>query len=319
MAEERNSDGTLLAGIQKDLVSARFLLLKRLLMKSARSDFEDSEPRNQMERRILFMLYRNESSRVSELAFSLGNDVAQVSRGLAALRKAGLAHCARQRDPYTLTPAGRELGAALDAIALRREARLLEGLSGSAMIELAGLLIHLQSRALTILVDELALSRGEASVPGASGPVVPEVATRIHPLVFNIANSTMRSATASFKRQVGVSQFEWRILVNMADRPALSFNRLVEHVGADKAQVSRTLNGLVEAGLVVRNRDKAGPPLRLDLTQEGRRVYAIIQADALRRNALLVAGLNDAQIRRLVAYLDTLIANAAAFAEGEVS
>tara|TARA_A100001391_G_scaffold7621_8_gene5037 strand:+ start:56903 stop:57853 length:951 start_codon:yes stop_codon:yes gene_type:complete len=313
MTGERNGDHALLVGIQNDLLSPRILLLKRLLEQSARTDFAGLEPENAFTRRILFALYRNREGRVFELAYTLGSDMAQVSRGLAALRKDGLVNTKRQRDPYTLTADGEKLGKQLFVIAEQREARLLQGLETGEIIELVAMLIHLQGRANTLLAEELALTRPEgeqSELPAAQT----EFATRVHPLLYNLANTVLRTATAAFKRLAGVSQFEWRVLVNMADRPAIPFASLVEHIGVDKGQLSRTLNALEQSGLIVRTEDGSGAPRRLDLTAKGRRVYRLMLADSEQRNSLIIEGLRPVHLERLRAQLDRLITNAVTMA-----
>ncbi|HZF46366.1 MAG TPA: MarR family transcriptional regulator [Sphingomonadaceae bacterium] len=311
MAEERNGINAPLAGVQQELISAHFLLLRRILVKSARTAFSGLQPENRMEQRVAFTLYRMEEARVSELAYMLGNDVAQVSRALASLRKDGLAQRERQRDPYTLTPKGVVLGQELDAVAKRREEELLRGMSAVEIFELAGLMIKLQGRAAQILADEMALAKSEE--PGGedgAGAALMETPNRVQAAIINIANIITRSATASFKRQTGVSNFEWRVLVNAASRPSISFMGLVEHVDADKAQVSRTLDSLASAGLVNRVKDGTSGQVKIVLTEEGQRVYGVMRDDALRRNVIFAGWLKPAQRGRLRGYLDLLIRNA---------
>ncbi|MEN7536757.1 MarR family winged helix-turn-helix transcriptional regulator [Aurantiacibacter flavus] len=313
MAGDKNGDHALLAGIQKDLLSPRILVLKRLLEQSARTDFAGLEPENAFARRILFALFRNRESRVFELAYTLGSDMAQVSRGLATLRKDGLVNTRRQRDPYTLTSEGEKLGKQLFVIAEQREARLLRGLETGEIIELVAMLIHLQGRANVLLAEELALARSEGE-PSELPAAQTEFATRVHPLLSNLANTVLRTATAAFKRLAGASQFEWRVLVNMAERPAIPFAGLVQHIGVDKGQLSRTLNALEKSGLVVRTEDASGGPRRLDLTAKGRRVYRLMLTDSEQRNAHMIEGLRPVHLERLRAQLDRLIANAVTMA-----
>ena len=137
----------------------------------------------------------------------------------------------------------------------------------------------------------------------------------MQPAIVNLSTTIARSATHSFKRLTGISNYEWRILANVASRPAVSFMDLVGHIGSDKAQVSRALDSLVTAGLLERGKAGAAEPVRFAMTEEGGRVHEIMREDALRRNAILTAGLDKGQRRRLQAYLDLLVANASAMAE----
>ena len=310
-----------LAGVQRQLLGAHLLLLNRLLRRSARHDYRGHEPESHLERRIALTLFRVEGGRVSELAFHMGHDVAQVSRALTAMRRAGLVERGRQREPYRLTPRGRELGGALDEVAARRDLQLTAGLDPHQMFELAGLLGNLLHRAGIIMLDELAKSREAPRDREEDGepfsPTSPfEIHSRAQPLVTNLAAIISRAATASFKRLTGVSSFEWRLLANIAGRPALRFTDLVVHVDSDKAQVSRTLDALVGGGLIERTRAGAGEPVRLELTERGHRLHDIMREDALRRNTELVADLSDLQRRRVQTYLELLIANASEMPTG---
>ncbi|KPL68351.1 hypothetical protein SZ64_09600 [Erythrobacter sp. SG61-1L] len=311
MAEKLNGNDAPLAGVQQELISAHFLLLRRVLLKSARTDFQGFMPQNQMERRVIFTLFRMEESRVSELAYSMGNDVAQISRALASLRNVGMVHRERQRDPYTLTAKGLKFGQELDAVAEKREQRLIRGLQPVEAFELGGMLMSLQNRASQILAEELLQAKTEdAGEEGITVPAYPDPPNRVQAAVFNIANTISRSATAAFKRLAGVSNFEWRVLVNVASRPSITFMGIVDHVDADKAQVSRTLDALVGVGLICRAKDAASGQVLIELTEKGQAYYALMRDDALKRHTILTAGLKNAQRGRLQGYLNLLIGNA---------
>ncbi len=308
-----------LAGIQRELLGAHFLLLARLLRRSARADYAGFQPQNLVERRLVLMLFRAEEARVSELAAILGNDVAQVSRALGSLRAAGLAHREKQRDPYALTPAGVRLGALLDEVAWRREEELAQGVHPQEMFELAGLLSHLLTRATALLAEEVALARAtepadDRAEHGLTGSV-PEIHSRLQSAVLNLSMIIARSATLSFKRLAGLSNYEWRLLANAASRPGISFMELVGMVDSDKAQVSRALDGMVHSGVLARTGGQRRQAVRFALTDEGHRLHAIMSADAMRRNTLLQADLKPGQRRRLKHYIERLIANAAAMAD----
>jgi len=307
-----------LAGLQRELLGAHFLLLNRLLRRSARADYAGFEPQNLVERRLVLTLFRIEEGRVSELASLLGNDVAQISRALAGMRAGRLARRERQRDPYTLTPEGARLGALLDAVALRREEEFGRGFHSQEMFELAGLLSSLLTRATTVLAEEIALSRdgylGDER-PDQSTPTVPEIHSRLQSAILNLATIIARSATLAFKRLAGLSQYEWRLLANIASRPSISFMELVAMLDSDKAQVSRALDGMVVGGVLDRSGGQGRQAVRFVLTEQGHRLHDIMRADAMRRNAVIQEDLKPGQRRRLQAYVERLLTNAAAMAD----
>lgn len=310
MAGDRYSVDARLAGIQQELLSSHFLLLRRILMKSASQDFAGYEPSNQMERRVVLTLFRMEESRVSELAFSLGSDVSQVSRAFAALRKAGLVERDRQRDPYVLTDRGLAMAETLDTVALRREQELTKCLTPGEMFEMAGMMMSLHIHASQLLAEELARICSPEPAAEASVSVIPRCPNLVQSMIINIANTILRDATVAFKRMTGVSSFEWRVLVNVASRPSITFTELVDCIDADKAQVSRTVDDLVNVKLLRRVKHATDGQARIDLTEQGQEAYRIMQDHALGRNAKLSAGLKKGQLARLKSYLELLIRNA---------
>lgn len=302
-----------LAGVQRELISAHLLLLSRLLRRSAMVDYAGLDPGNLMERRIIFTLSRIGEGRVSELSALLGNDIAQVSRALSTMKRKELAERQRQRDPYSLTDAGRELGRLMDKVAVRRERELAHGMEPLQMFELAGMLDNLRDKAAVLLAEEMAGAR-EAEDADAEGPPRTEIASRLQPSIAALATTILRSATLAFKRLTGLSQYEWRILANLAYRPSIPFMDLVTHIGSDKAQVSRALNPLIEAGLLRRISGERGEPALLEMTEKGWDIHGVMQRDALRRNAVLGAGFTQTQRLRLKSYLELLIVNATTMA-----
>lgn len=309
----------MLTSVQRELVGAHFLLLRRLLRKSTREDYAYAEPRNHIERRILLWLHRIEQGRVSQIAGNLGNDIAQVSRALTALHRAGLIQREGQRDPYRLTEAGMQIGVRLDDVAQRRERRLTAGFEPQEMFELAGLLSHLLQQAAVILNEQLTLLRDDALTGGEPPPVAPvliPIYDRAHPLIIAIATTVSRYASAAFKRLTGTSSYEWRILASLAERPGLRFADLVTLLDSDKAQVSRALDSLAGSGLVERINARPGEAMRFSVSAEGHRVHDVMREDALRRNAQLIAGMTAAQRQQLQYSLHLLIANAEDMAGG---
>lgn len=297
-----------LAGVQRELVGAHLLLAARLLRRSAAQDYDGYEPRNLIDRRIVFTLYRIEQGRVSELAALLGNDIAQVSRALSAMKKLGLIDRERQRDPYVLTPEGHRLGALMDQVALRREHDLAIGLEPLQLFELAGMLDNLTNKALVLLSEELAHARDENAEH--EDVIRPEIPSRVQPTILALSTTIMRSATLAFKRQTGLSQYEWRILANLAYRPRTTFMDLVNHIGSDKAQVSRAINPMIDAHMLSRTKAARGQPATLEITEAGWALHQVMQQDAKRRNEFLLEDFTASQKERLLVYLQLLIENA---------
>ena len=114
--------------------------------------------------------------------------------------------------------------------------------------------------------------------------------------VHMVANLLSRGAELRYRREFGVSLWEWRTiaLLGGAEEP-LSLGDLARSAGIDKSQMSRVVAGLTKRRIVLRATDPGdGRGVRLTLTKGGRKVYVgLIRAagerDAAFRNCLTKA------------------------------
>lgn len=103
-----------------------------------------------------------------------------------------------------------------------------------------------------------------------------------------VANLLSRGAELRYRREFGVSLWEWRsiALLGGAEAP-LSLNELARAAGIDKSQMSRVVSGLAKRGLVVRKADTTdGRGVRLALSRSGRRLYAGLMRAAAQRDTV---------------------------------
>ena len=108
-----------------------------------------------------------------------------------------------------------------------------------------------------------------------------------------VANLLSRGAELRYRREFGVSLWEWRTiaLLGAADEP-LSLGHLARAAGIDKSQMSRVVSGLAGRRLVLRETDPGdGRGVRLTLTRSGKHLYdglirAAGQRDRAFRNCL---------------------------------
>jgi DNA-binding MarR family transcriptional regulator len=111
--------------------------------------------------------------------------------------------------------------------------------------------------------------------------------------VHMVANLLSRGAELRYRREFGVSLWEWRTiaLLGAADEPH-SLGDLARAAGIDKSQMSRVVSGLTKRRVVLRAADPGdGRGIRLTLTKNGKKVYeGLIRAagerDAAFRNCL---------------------------------
>jgi DNA-binding MarR family transcriptional regulator len=108
-----------------------------------------------------------------------------------------------------------------------------------------------------------------------------------------VANLLSRGAELRYRREFGVSLWEWRTvaLLGAADE-GLSLGHLAHAAGIDKSQMSRVVSGLAKRRIVLRAAHPGdGRGIRLTLSKTGQRLYedlirAAAERDAAFRNCL---------------------------------
>jgi DNA-binding MarR family transcriptional regulator len=90
-----------------------------------------------------------------------------------------------------------------------------------------------------------------------------------------VANLLSRGAELRYRREFGVSLWEWRTLALLGgSAEPLSLNHLAHAAGIHKSQMSRVVSGLTKRRLVLRAADAADARgVRLTLSKSGRRLY----------------------------------------------
>jgi DNA-binding MarR family transcriptional regulator len=107
------------------------------------------------------------------------------------------------------------------------------------------------------------------------------ISYRLH----TVANLLSRGAELRYRREFGVSLWEWRTVALLgAVTEPLSLNHLAHAAGIHKSQMSRVVSGLTQRKLVLRAAN--GREVALTLTRSGRRLYeGLISAAAERDQA----------------------------------
>ena len=104
-----------------------------------------------------------------------------------------------------------------------------------------------------------------------------------------VANLLSRGAELRYRREFGVSLWEWRTIALLgAVTEPLSFNHLAHAAGVHKSQMSRVVSGLVRRRLVVREADPGDARgVHLMLSKSGRKLYeGLIRAASERDTAI---------------------------------
>jgi len=134
-----------------------------------------------------------------------------------------------------------------------------------------------------------------------------------------VANLLSRGAEMRYRREFGVSLWEWRsvALLGGAAGP-LSLNELARAAGVDKSQMSRVVSGLAARGLVLRAADaNDARGVRLKLGAAGRRLYGGLMRAAAERNAAFLGALDARERAVLDAALGKLGERARGFIQRE--
>ena len=134
-----------------------------------------------------------------------------------------------------------------------------------------------------------------------------------------VANLLSRGAEMRYRREFGVSLWEWRTvaLLGGAQEPQ-SLSDLARAAGVDKAQMSRVVSGLRSRKLVSREADENdGRGIRLSLTRAGAKLYQELIAAAAERNNAFLGCLSAKERASLDQIMQKLTHEARAFIQKE--
>ena len=134
-----------------------------------------------------------------------------------------------------------------------------------------------------------------------------------------VANLLSRGAEMRYRREFGVSLWEWRTiaLLGGAHEPQ-SLNDLARAAGVDKAQMSRVVSGLTKRKLVSREADENDARgIRLSLTRGGAKIYQELIAAAAERNSAFLGCLTAKERASLDQIMAKLVQEARAFIQKE--
>jgi len=134
-----------------------------------------------------------------------------------------------------------------------------------------------------------------------------------------VANLISRSAELRYRREFGVSLWEWRTIALLGGvAEPLSLNELARAASIHKSQMSRVVSGLARRRLVLRTADsRDGRGVRLALGKAGRRVYQELIRAAGERDAAFIRCLSDGERRAFESALAKLAGQAKSFIERE--
>jgi DNA-binding MarR family transcriptional regulator len=114
------------------------------------------------------------------------------------------------------------------------------------------------------------------------------------------------SAGPAYRAVTGLSDFEWRVVMQVGDRGPITLTALATLLGQDKGQLSHAVQGLVDSRLLLREQLRAP----IALTKRGRDMFDRIVKLSRARNTVLVRDLNEAERMAVWQLLPKVHANA---------
>ena len=276
---------------------------------------------NELDRRILLLLQAQGGLTLAAISMACGVDKAQVSRAIKRMGEVGTLSRGGIRAPIRLSTAGRQLAERLMRQAELRNRELTFGISDEQIVILFGVLDTLLARAITLFEQERKHSAtNQRAEPVDFGDLVAEgfpnedgVAvdrSRILPPFITLCSYMLRGGALAHKRQTGLSNFETWVITEIAKSPPISWAQLVLALYRDQSQAGRTVNHLIDSGLV----ERTGKPGRrhgfFAPTVEGQRICDIIDKTSATRSEFLFQGIPTAQLDSFMTAFETLARNA---------
>lgn len=139
-----------------------------------------------------------------------------------------------------------------------------------------------------------------------SGPLS-ELVTMRMVILFGLLR---RSGVLAQRRQFDLSELEWRIMTQVAEFAPLSLNGLAELLVQDRGQLSRAVTGMVERGLLTRQRKPGGPEIVIELSEQGQALHLRMIDRAIERDRALTEGIPPEDIATLWRVFDRMIDSA---------
>jgi len=307
---------------------ARLITLMQLADESAEIAYPRRLHMPDIHRQLIFMIGMYGRAASKDLATASGREKAQISRGVKALTEAGLIDRSRPRA-ISLNAAGRAMFLEIMTIARERDVLLREGLADEDIARFLAMTATLIDRASSIFVAEEQTSAIDAQarsslhhppepaadLPRASGEE-PSYRDLVMPWLQSLMTYLRRSGTTLFRREVGLSNFEWRVMSVIGGSQPINLSALIALISRDKSQVARMIKQLHAAGLIDR-RDEGRVNAALLLTPAGQALYEKIFAVSVEREDFLFEPHAPEERAFYRGVLETLTRNAGRMLEAE--
>ena len=307
------------------VIQSELWQILRKVRESADLSYSREYPLIELDRRILFLLQRAGPLVPADISGAVGVDKAQVSRSVKRLLELGLVDREQIRAPLRLTGKGEAIGRRMLRLAELRNRELTIDISQSELTDFYDMTEILLERAMVLYEQERVLAQSQGL--GSDEPLEngldrsPEKIvidrTRIVSPLMTLSAYFSRSGALAFKRKTGLSSFEAFVLSEIGIDPPIEWSALVSALARDHSQAGRTVQALIDRGLVAREGKPGRRHGRFYPTAEGARLHKVIHDAGRQRSDFLLAPLSADQRTRFLATFDKIRRNARAQLERE--
>lgn len=283
----------------------------------------------ELDRRVLFLLKSKGAVVSAGLSSSIGVDKAQVSRSIKRLLELRVIQRTQIRSPLSLTRKGDMLAARLLRLAELRNRELSFDVSDEELSVFFAVMEILLDRAVTLYEQERELIGRNTKLDGDVYAIGPNIEVRRQNEPIEIDRSRLvsplltlsayfsRSGALAFKRLTGLSNFEAWVLSEIGLNPPTDWPTLVKALERDHSQAGRTVNNLIERGLIVREGRPGRRHGHFSPTDEGKRLYNIIVETGMKRSDFLMEPVPVPQLEAFLTIFNKFRRNASAQLERE--
>ncbi|HEY6816192.1 MAG TPA: MarR family transcriptional regulator [Croceibacterium sp.] len=309
------------------VIQSELWQILRKVRESAELSYSREQYLIELDRRLLFLLQSAGPLVPADISSAVGVDKAQVSRSVKRLLELGLVEREQIRAPLRLTREGEKLMKRMLRMAELRNRELTIEIGEDELNDFYATVEVLLDRAMALYEQERELAqpgskgaRPEGAGKAADGRAGERIAidrTRIVSPLMTLSSYFSRSGALAFKRLTGLSTFEAFVLSEIGMDPPVDWAMLVQTLNRDHSQAGRTVQALMERGLVEREGKPGRRHGRFFPTAEGMRLHGVIHDAGRQRSAFLLAPLPADQRARFLGTFDKLRRNAVAQLERE--
>lgn len=308
------------------VIQSELWQILRKVRESADLSYSREYPLIELDRRILLLLQSAGPLVPADVSGAVGVDKAQVSRSVKRLLEMELIERTQIRSPLKLTSKGETVSRRMLRLAELRHRELTIDVSESELADFYDTTEILLDRAMALYEQERVLAQSQdprnkelaenAGEARSSEKIVIDRTRIVSPLM-TLSAYFGRSGALAFKRLTGLSRFEAFVLSEVGIDPPIEWPALVAILARDHSQAGRTVQSLMDRGLIAREGKPGRRHGRFYPTSEGARLHKVIHDAGRQRSDFLLAPLSADQRTRFLATFDKVRRNAQAQLERE--